>query len=292
MEAMARVARELGVDIRLGEAVTGLEMDGRRVAAAHTAKGRYAADAVVINADFARAMERLVPDALRHRWSDRQLAKKSYSCSTFMMYLGIDGVYEDVPHHSIYIADDYERNLDDIEKRHVLSEDPSFYVQNASVTDPTLAPRGRSTLYVLHPVTHRHPNVDWRRETERYRAKALSHLERVGIEGVERRIRFERVLTPDDWQTQYEIYRGATLNLAHSFGQMLHRRPRNRFEELDSVYLVGGGTHPGSGLPVIFESARISSRLLLDGLGVSAPWPLEQRSAAGEALEHELAEAV
>jgi len=290
MEAMARVARDLGVDIRLDEPVTGFELDGRRVTAARTARGRYPAAATVINADFARAMERLVPDGLRRRWSDRKLEKKSYSCSTFMMYLGIEGQYDDVPHHNIYISDDYERNLDDIEKRHVLSDDPSFYVQNASVTDPTLAPRGHSTLYVLHPVTHQHPNVDWRRERESYRAKTLAHLERVGIEDVERRIRWEQVITPDDWARDYQIYRGATFNLSHSFDQMLHLRPRNRFEELDGVYLVGGGTHPGSGLPVIFESARISSRLLLDEAGIAAPWPVAR--AQTEVVEPELAEAV
>jgi phytoene desaturase len=81
------------------------------------------------------------------------------------------------------------------------------------------------------------------------------------------------VITPQDWEQRYEIYRGATFNLAHTLDQMLHLRPRNRFEDLDGVYLVGGGTHPGSGLPVIFESARISSRLLLKDMGVASPWP-------------------
>ena len=79
------------------------------------------------------------------------------------------------------------------------------------------------------------------------------------------------MITPDDWQNDYEIYRGATFNLSHDLGQMLHMRPHNRFEDLDSTYLVGGGTHPGSGLPVIYSSARITSRLLLEDLGIAAP---------------------
>jgi phytoene desaturase len=152
----------------------------------------------------------------------------------------------------------------------VLGRDPSMYVQNASVTDPTLAPPGMSTLYLLIPVTHRHPNVDWRRESARYREVALDQLERIGIHGVRDRIRYERMITPDDWQDDYEIYRGATFNLSHDLGQMLHMRPHNRFEDLDRVYLVGGGTHPGSGLPVIYSSARITSQLLLDDLGITA----------------------
>jgi phytoene desaturase len=142
-------------------------------------------------------------------------------------------------------------------------------VQNACVTDPSLAPPGMSTLYVLVPVTHEHPNVDWSLERDRFRALVLERLAKVGIKGIESRIRFERVITPSEWNSRYEIHSGATFNLAHNLSQMLHLRPRNRFEDLDGVFLVGGGTHPGSGLPVIFESARITSRLLVEELGVS-----------------------
>ena len=266
--AMAHVARELGVEIALDLPVEEMIFQGRRAIGVRTAHGNEMADAIVMNADFARAMSRLVPDHLRRRWTDRKIASKKFSCSTFMMYLGLEGRF-DLPHHNIYIAKDYARNLQEIEDRHVLSADPSFYVQNASVTDSTLAPRGMSTLYVLAPVTHQHPNVDWSQQKNEFRARLLRQIEKAGFTNVERRIRFERIVTPNDWDATYEIHRGATFNLAHSLDQMLHLRPRNRFEDIDGVYLVGGGTHPGSGLPVIFESARISSRLLLDDLGVS-----------------------
>lgn len=265
--AMARVAERLGAEIRLNEPVEELLFSGRRAVGVRTATGAHRADAVVLNADFARAMERLVPNAKRRRWSDRQLAGKKYSCSTFMMYLGIEGTF-DLPHHTIHIAGDYARNLDEIERRHVLSEDPSFYVQNACVSDPALAPRGHSTLYVLAPVTHQHPNVDWSKERSAFRDRMFRQMAKAGFQLDPGRIRYERVITPADWDARYEIYRGATFNLAHTLDQMLHLRPRNRFEEFDRMYLVGGGTHPGSGLPVIFESARISTRLLLEDLGV------------------------
>jgi phytoene desaturase len=131
-----------------------------------------------------------------------------------------------------------------------------------------LAPQGKSTLYVLVPVTHMHGNVDWAKEKVRYRNLAIKQLGKIGLHDVEKRICYEHVITPMDWQNKMEIYKGATFNLAHNLGQMLHFRPRNRFAELDGVYLVGGGTHPGSGLPVIYESARISSRLLLEDFGL------------------------
>ncbi len=279
-EAMARVAEEMGVTISLGEEVTGLNFDGRRVTGVKTTQGEYAADKVVINADFSRAMSRLVPDRLRRRWTDRKLAKKKYSCSTFMMYLGVEGLYDRVDHHTIYTAKDYVGNLADIVGGQRLSDDTSFYVQNAGVTDSTLAPPGHSTLYVLAPVAHQSDRIDWKIETARFRRQVLDQLPKVGIADVERRIRFEKVITPADWEGSYEVFNGATFNLAHNLRQMLHLRPRNRFEDLDSVYLVGGGTHPGSGLPVIYESARITSRLLLQDLKIDAGWLDERETAA------------
>ncbi len=265
--AMSRVADRLGVEIRLDQPVEEILFEGRRAVGVRTREGVQRADALIVNADFARAMSRLVPDRLRRCWTDRKIARKKFSCSTFMMYLGVEGRY-DLPHHNIHVAADYARNLDEIENQHVLSSDPSFYIQNAGVTDPTLAPRGMSTLYVLAPVTHQHPNVDWARERDRFRALVLKQIGKAGFVDVEKRIRYERVITPADWDCQYEIYKGATFNLAHSLDQMLHLRPHNRFQDLGGVYLVGGGTHPGSGLPVIFESARISTRLLLADLGL------------------------
>ncbi|QDV69000.1 All-trans-zeta-carotene desaturase [Rosistilla carotiformis] len=267
-ERMAEIAQAMGVQIRLNQPVTGLQFSGRRVTGVQTATESIAADAIVINADFAAAMRDLVPNTLRRRWADKKLAGKKYSCSTFMMYLGVRGEIDGLAHHNIHIARDYQQNLRDIEIDHRLSDDPSFYVQNPGVTDPTLAPEGHRSLYVLVPVSHEHPNIDWAKETPRFRELTLDRLSQIGLPDLRDRIVYEKIVTPADWSGEHKIYRGATFNLAHNLGQMLHRRPQNRFEELDGVYLVGGGTHPGSGLPVIYESSRISSRLLLNDLGI------------------------
>lgn len=280
-EALARVAERLGVEILLNQPVEEILFHGRRAIGVRTADQIHRADAIVVNADFARAMERLVPNQLRRRWDNRKLQSSKYSCSTFMMYLGVEGRF-DLPHHTIHIAEDYAKNLDEIENRHVLSSDPSFYVQNACVTDSTLAPKGHSTLYVLAPVTHQHPNVDWNHDRGRFRDLMLKQIRKAGYDLNPAQIRYERVLTPNDWDRRYEVYRGATFNLAHSLDQMLHLRPRNRFEDFEGMYLVGGGTHPGSGLPVIFESARISSRLLLEDLGLPTSCLLPGRKKAAE----------
>ncbi|MFL6450680.1 MAG: phytoene desaturase family protein [Bryobacteraceae bacterium] len=280
---LARIARQLGAEIHLNEPVEQLTFQGRKATGARTAVAEYKADAVVINADFARAMSRMVPNNLRRKWTDSKLSKKRMSCSAYMMYLGVRGTYENMAHHTIYVAKDYEQNMQEIAQRHVLSDDPSIYVQNACVTDRSLAPSGKSTVYVLVPVTHQHPSLNWENEGPRYRQVVLRKLESIGLHNLESRIDYERVLTPNDWDTGFEVARGSVFGLAHSWSQMLHLRPRNRFDELDSVYLVGGSTHPGSGLPVIFESARISTRLLLEDLGVRIPWRESLTPAAAAA---------
>lgn len=281
--AMARIAQQMGVEIHLDEPVESLDFNGRKVTAVQTSRAKYDCDSIIVNADFARAMTSLVPDNLRKRWTNRKIEKKQFSCSTYMLYLGVEGEY-DLPHHNIYISDDYEGNLRDIEERHVLSENPSFYVQNACVTDPTLAPKGHSALYVLVPVSHQTKNIDWKKEGGPFRDKIMQEVRKAGFDIPEDRINYERVVTPDDWDSQYNIHLGATFNLAHSLNQMLHFRPRNRFEDLEGVYLVGGGTHPGSGLPVIFESARITTDLMFDDFGVSrrteGPSPTLEPAAA------------
>ena len=128
-----------------------------------------------------------------------------------------------------------------------------------------------STLYVLTPVPHKTSQIDWEVEKIGFRNRVISQLKKIGIDDIEDRIRVEKIVTPADWETNYQIYRGATFNLSHSLSQMLHKRPHNRFEDLDQVYLVGGGTHPGSGLPVIYESARISAKMMCDALKLSYP---------------------
>ena len=278
---MAKIAEDSGAEIALNEPVSRILFEGRRAVGVVTPSGEHRADLVVINADFARAMMNLVPNKVRRRWTNERIARKRYSCSCFMIYLGIEGRYEDQHHHTIYFSRDYRRNLEEIEEKHVLSEDPSFYVQNVAVTDPSMAPKGMSTLYILVPVTHLHPNVDWNRDTGPFRDLVIRQLPKIGLRGVESRIRLERVFTPRDWEQEQQIHLGATFNLAHNLGQMLHLRPRNRFEDLEGIYLVGGGTHPGSGLPVIYESARITTRLVLEDFSMDVNW-LEYPSLEGD----------
>jgi phytoene desaturase len=227
------------------------------------------ADYVIINADFAHAMTEIVLKQDRKKWTNENLAGKDYSCSTFMLYLGVKKEFKDIAHHSIIFAKNYKRNVDEITKGMILSEDFSFYVQNASVTDRTLAPEGKSTIYVLVPVPNNKSHIDWDKEKHMFRNRVIDALEmRGGYQGLRENIEEEKIITPEDWKEDYSVFLGATFNLAHNVGQMLYFRPHNEFEEFRNCYLVGGGTHPGSGLPTIYESGRISAELIMKKDGI------------------------
>ena len=290
MDAMAKLLGELGGSIHTNTPVESLNFVGDRVTGVNlggdAAGQSHDFDHVVINADATWALKNLFPAERRGRHTDQQIDDRKYSCSTYMLYLGIEG-HVDLPHHTIRIAPHYEQNLQDIGRDHgragTLTDDPSFYVCNPSPIDPTLAPPGHSSLYILLPTPNNLSGIDWAAESPALRSRLLSRIRDVlGIE-LEGRIREEIVVRPDDWQAM-NINHGATFNLAHSLDQMLHRRPQHRVPHARGAWMVGGGTHPGSGLPVIFLSAQITANLLLKELGrdpaIASPTPLPEPAGA------------
>lgn len=291
MQAMARVLTDLGGKIRLGASVERLELDGDRVTGLRLAGGEAClCDHAVINADATWAMKHLIPADRRGKESDREIDSRKYSCSTYMLYLGVEGEV-DLPHHTIRTSPTYEQNLEDISRDRgrggTLTPDPSFYVCNASVTDPTLAPAGHSSLYVLMPTPNGQADLDWTAEDEPARARLLDRMQEVLGVDLTGRIRAEKRITPDDWRS-LNITHGATFNLAHSLDQMLHKRPKHKLPYVNGAWLVGGGTHPGSGLPVIFLSAQITSSMLLEELGLESGFATMQGTRAVEYARGEL----
>jgi phytoene desaturase len=263
-QAMAKVINELGGEIHLNTPVEKVRVSGRSATGVVLANGETVnADSVVINADFGHAMSTLFDPGVIRKWTPEKLRRKKYSCSTFMLYLGVDKVYDE-PHHNIIFANDYRANVNDIINREKLSDDMSVYVRNASVNDPTLAPGGHSALYVLVPTANMRGNLAWdAAATKAYRDKVIRRImERTSMKDLDKHITCEKIITPGDWQNERSLFLGATFNLGHTISQMLYLRPRNKFEEIHHCYLVGGGTHPGSGLPTIYESARISADLI------------------------------
>ncbi len=279
---MQKVCDELGVNIRTSTPVRRLVIEGRTIRAVELESGeRASADDYIINADFSHAMQNLCAPGETRKYTPAKFASMSYSCSIFMIYLGVDTVY-DIPHHTIVFARDYKKNVHEIFTSMRLSTDNSFYVQNASITDPTLAPAGKSTLYILAPVPNNRSGIDWAAEKDRFAEHILDQVvERTELKDVRDHIEVRKVIAPDNWERDYNVHLGATFNIGHSLFQMMYFRPHNRSEEFNNCYIVGGGTHPGSGLPTIYESARISANLLCKKHGVAfmPPGPLPSKAA-------------
>lgn len=263
-KVMADVIREDGGRIELSTPVEEIIFENKKAVGIKLSDGQVVkGDHIIMNADFANGMSKLIPEELRNKYSDSNLYKKKYSCSTFMLYLGINKIYRDIPHHNIIFAKDYRTNIDDITKRKILSEDYSFYVQNASVSDSTLAPQEKSTIYVLVPVPNNKSEIDWEDEKISFRDKVIKDMEtKGGFKDLSLYIEEEKIITPKDWEDEKDVFLGATFNLGHQVSQMLIFRPHNKLEGYENLYLVGGGTHPGSGLPTIYESGRITASLI------------------------------
>jgi phytoene desaturase len=262
-DAMADIAREHGAEIHLNTAVERVLVEGRRTVGVRLAGGEEVrGDEVVINADFGYAMSKLFEPGQIRKYTPSRLSRMALSCSTFMLYLGVDKVY-DLPHHTIFFAEDYRNNVESVFEGRKLDSDISMYVRNADVTDPTLSPTGHSSLYILVPVPNLRGEPDWDNEKEAFRELTLDLLaKRAGMTDLREHIVEERMITPLDWRDGANVYEGATFNLAHNWPQLIYLRPRNKFEEFDNCYLVGGGTHPGSGLPTIYQSGRIAANLI------------------------------
>jgi phytoene desaturase len=267
---MAQLIQEEGGRVLTDSPVRELVLNGKKVTGVGLASGELLeADEVVVNADFAHAMIHLVRPGTLKTYTTQKIQSMEYSCSTFMLYLGIDKQYTHLNHHNIFFSENYQDAINNLFAGKPQGDDFSFYVQNPHVTDASLAPAGKSTIYVLVPAPNNRSDLNWIEYKKTFRDQVLRKLERVaGLIDLENHIEVEKIISPADWEHKASIYLGATFNLSHIFPQLLYRRPHNRFEDLDSCYLVGGGTHPGSGLPTILESARISANMISQKYGI------------------------
>jgi hypothetical protein len=197
-----------------------------------------AADGVVVNGDFARAVQDLLPASARGKYSDRYFARKQFSCSTFMLYLGLDRRYDHLPHHQLYLSDHIRRrDRPFIDDSALDAVNPPFYVCNPTPTDPSNAPSGHSTLYVLVPIPHTGHGVNWAKEQRAYRDLVISRLPKLGFDGVADHIQSETCYTADTWRDDYSVYLGAVFNLSHGLTQLGPFRPPIRSETVAGALL-------------------------------------------------------
>ena len=220
------------------------------------------ADIVVSNADSAWTYRKLVPASARWRWTDRKLDRSRYSMGVFLWYFGVDRRYDEVAHHTILLGPRYRELLRDIFDRKRLAEDFSLYLYRPTATDPSLAPAGCDSFYVLSPVPNLLGGQDWRTEAEPYRKRIERALEASILPGLSSAIVSSRMATPLDFQNRLNAYRGAGFSLEPILTQSAWFRPHNKSEDVRKLFLVGAGTHPGAGLPGVLSSARVLDKVV------------------------------
>jgi phytoene desaturase len=271
-EALTGIAGNWGVRFMYNAPVEAINVDGRGATGVTLADGRQIrADIVVANADLPYVYRCLLPDD----GTTSRLEGKKYGCSTVTFYWGLDQPFPQLGPHSLFLAGDYRQSFEPIFKDLTLPDDPSFYVHAPVSLDPSLAPEGGDTLMVAIPVGHINQAApqdwgpqDWGTIQTRARRVVLRRLAEIGLSDLEQHIKFEVSCTPPDWQRRYNLSKGSNHGLGHNLKQMGYLRPRNRHNRYRNLYFVGASTHPGTGLPTVLVSARLTSERILEDAGV------------------------
>lgn len=265
VNGMVNLIHGQGNRIRYGARVASIMVAGRRAVGVRLSSGEeLASDIVVSNADSAATYQDLLPVSVRRRWTNRKIARAQYSMSLFIWYFGTARQYPDVPHHTILAGPRYRELLEDIFRRKVLADDFSLYLHRPTASDPSLAPPGCDAFYVLSPVPHLTGDIDWRVKAETYRLAISRHLSLTMLPDLENQVISSRIMTPLDFQDRLLSYRGAAFGMAPAFSQSAWFRPHNRSEDIEGLFLVGAGTHPGAGLPGVLSSARVLDTVVPD----------------------------
>ena len=262
--ALERLARSLGVEIRTNAAVERIVLCGGAASGVILAGGeQLEAASVVVNADPRYAYEQLLPAQAR---AAKRLARLEPSCSGFILLLGVDRQYAGLAHHNIFFSHDYPGEFAAIFGRRVPAADPTVYVSATSVSDPRHAPAGHTNMFVLVNAPALGPRVNWAREAGGYRDLVVRKLERMGLEQLNDHIDYERIIAPDDLQARYNAPGGEIYGLASNQTWTAFLRPPLRARGLRQLYFVGGGTHPGGGIPLVLLSGRaVAERVIADG---------------------------
>jgi phytoene desaturase len=205
---------------------------------------------------------KMVEPSVRPRMRDAKLKRMKYSMSLFVIYFGTDRRYEHLAHHEILMGPRYKGLLDEIFTRKTLAEDFSLYLHRPTATDPSLAPPGCDSWYVLSPVPHLGGATDWREAAPRYRDAIIGHLERHFMPGLSRHIVSEHRIDPLHFEGTLNSYLGSAFSVEPTLTQSAWMRPHNRSEDIPNLYFAGAGTHPGAGLPGVMSSGKIVADLI------------------------------
>ncbi|RPI24932.1 MAG: phytoene desaturase, partial [Chloroflexota bacterium] len=262
IESLESIAKDLGVEFLYDAPVDQIEVENNRAGGIRLENGiRITADVIVANADLPYVYKNLLPETV----STDNMERKKYTCSALTFYWGLDQTIPQLGTHNVFLAGEYRQSFDRIFEDLTLPDEPSFYIHAPARIDPSAAPAGQDSLMALVPVGHLGPkgSQDWRALKDRAREAMFRRLGEMGLSGLDKHIKFEINYTPKDWQNLYNLEKGAAFGLSHNFAQVGYLRPRNRHARYKNLYFVGASTHPGTGLPIVLLSARLTAERIL-----------------------------
>ena len=261
--ALSELMKRQGVEIQLGTTVDSVVIENGRATGIRLESGiKLEADVIVSNADAAYLYRKMIPPAQQKVSTRLKLATAHYSMGLFVLYFGTTRTYPEVAHHTIWLGSRYRELLKDIFHRKILADDFSLYLHRPTATDPSFAPAGCDSFYVLCPVPNQQANLDWAVEAPRLRNRIVAALDRTILPGLRETITADFYKTPDDFAHDYLSVHGAGFSVAPLFRQSAWFRFHNRAEGIENLYLTGAGTHPGAGLPGVLCSAKVVDALI------------------------------
>ena len=279
--ALDQVCREEGVGLRYRAPVERVVVEDGRAVGVRLADGsEHRAEVVVCNADYVWAQKHLLDAPPR---AVAALEKRRFTASGYMLYWGLKRQVEGLLQHNIFFGRDFRGSFVDIFDRLQVPEDVSFYLNAPRQVDPGVAPAGQDALYVLVPVPHRAPHLDWKAEGPRVRAQVLRRLAEEGYPDLEQDLVVERIITPDDWESELNLERGANFGLAQNMFQIGPFRPKVWDDRVGNLFYCGCSVQPGTGVPTVMISADLAVQAVLERArpGASHPVPRPLAAAAG-----------
>ena len=271
VRGMVKLFEDIGGTVRVNAEVDRIETaDGRarRIVCRDGWAGEF--DAIGSNADVVHTYGHLLRDDPRGRREAARLKRKRFSMSLFVIYFGLRRHRPELQHHTVLFGPRYRDLIDDIFRRETLADDFSLYLHSPCATDPSLAPPGAGSFYVLAPVPHLGTApIDWEREGGRYRDRILDYLERRCIPGLREDLVTVRHFSPTDFRDTLNSHQGSAFSLEPILRQSAWFRPHNRDDVIPNLYIVGAGTHPGAGVPGVVGSAKATAGLMLADAGLA-----------------------
>ena len=264
VKALEKLMKEEGIKIIKDAEVTEIISDNKDVKAVKINKSNVInCDYVVCNSDPPNVYKNLIKSKKNYNFLFKQKIKRmDYSMGLFVYYFGSKKQYNDVAHHTIYFGKSYEKHLEKIFEKKVLSEDISYYLHRPSATDPNMAPNNQDAFYVLVPVPNNLSNINWLNEGEKFKNLVLDKMDKTVLPGIKQNVVSDFYLTPDYFEKDLATLHGSGFSIQPKFSQSAYFRFHNQSEVFDNLFFVGAGTHPGAGMPGVISSAKVLDKIL------------------------------